>query len=284
MSGYCANCRQRLHGAYCSHCGQHAHDSARTVGAVFHDGWHSFTHVDHRVWRTLRLLITKPGALTQEFFANRRAQFLPPFRLYLILSLLYFALVTLLAPSGATERDLVKFDISDDGKTEDCRTIPPITGLEALDKRFRVACEKIVSSGGAAIGKAFLAYLPKGLFAFLPLMAAALLLFYWRPRRIYVEHLVFLLHNHAASFLVLIVLWVVHATERIWPQLESAANILDAVAFMALGVYFYRAMRRFYGQGAWLTRAKYLAVLAVYVVAFTMLMLLTLAFSALSLS
>jgi Protein of unknown function (DUF3667) len=283
MSGYCANCQQRLHGAYCSNCGQHAHDSARTVGAVLHDGWHSFTHLDHRIWKTLRTLLTRPGALTQEFFANRRAQYLPPLRLYLIMSLLYFALVAVLAPSDAPAGDLVKFDTSDNGKTEDCRTIPDITGFGALDARLRIACEKIVSSGGAAIGKAFLAYLPKGLFAFLPLMAAALLLFYWRPRRLYVEHLVFLLHNHAATFLVLIALWVVHALERLWPQLETASNVLDVVAFIALAIYFYRAMRRVYGQGAWLTRAKYLAIFAVYVFAFSVLMLFTLAFSALSL-
>jgi Protein of unknown function (DUF3667) len=283
MSGYCANCRQRLHGAYCSQCGQHAHDSVRTVTAVLHDGWHSFTHVDHRIWKTLRTLLLRPGALTQEFFANRRAQYLPPFRLYLILSLLYFALVAVISPATSTNGDLVKFDTSKDGKTEDCRTIPDVTGFGALDARIRIACEKIVSSGGTAIGKAFLAYLPKGLFAFLPLMAAALLLFYWRPRRLYVEHLVFLLHNHAASFLVLIALWAVHALEHLWPQLEAAANVLDAVAFIGLAIYFYRAMRRYYGQGAWLTRAKYMGILAVYIGAFSLLMLLTLAFSALSL-
>ena len=41
------------------------------------------------------------------------------------------------------------------------------------------------------------------MFLFLPLMAAVALLFYWRPRRLYAEHLVLFLHNHAFTFLLI---------------------------------------------------------------------------------
>ena len=43
------------------------------------------------------------------------------------------------------------------------------------------------------------------MFVFLPLMAGAAMLFYWRPRRLYAEHLVLFLHNHAFTFLLLAV-------------------------------------------------------------------------------
>ena len=40
-------------------------------------------------------------------------------------------------------------------------------------------------------------------FVFLPLMALVMTLLYWFPRRYYVEHLVFFLHNHAALYLAM---------------------------------------------------------------------------------
>ncbi len=50
----------------------------------------SFTHADSRLWRTLWLLVSKPGFLTVEFLEGRRARYLPPFRLYLVLSVVLF--------------------------------------------------------------------------------------------------------------------------------------------------------------------------------------------------
>ena len=48
------------------------------------------THADSRLWRTLAALLFKPGHLTREFLAGRRARYLPPVRLYLVLSVLFF--------------------------------------------------------------------------------------------------------------------------------------------------------------------------------------------------
>jgi hypothetical protein len=90
----CANCGTVLAGPYCSSCGQHAHESARTVGALLHDAWHVLTHVDGRFWRTMAWLLLRPGYLTREYFAERRARYLPPVRVYLVLSVLFFAFVS----------------------------------------------------------------------------------------------------------------------------------------------------------------------------------------------
>jgi len=63
-----------------------------TMGALFHDVLHDLAHLDSRVWRTLIALVLKPGKLTNEFIAGRRTYYLPPFRLYLVLSLIFFLL------------------------------------------------------------------------------------------------------------------------------------------------------------------------------------------------
>jgi len=87
----CGNCGTTLRGPYCFNCGQHAHESARSISALFHDAWHTATHLDSRLWQSLYILLLKPGRLTQEYFAERRARYLPPVRLYLVLSVLFFA-------------------------------------------------------------------------------------------------------------------------------------------------------------------------------------------------
>ena len=87
----CGNCEAVLSGPYCAQCGQHAHASARDLAAVVHDAWHDLTHVDGRLWRTLWLLLVRPGRLTAEYFRERRASYMPPVRLYLVVSLVFFA-------------------------------------------------------------------------------------------------------------------------------------------------------------------------------------------------
>jgi hypothetical protein len=100
VSVSCGNCGAALTGPYCAHCGQHAHDSARTMAALLHDGWHVLTHVDGRFWRSMHYLLLRPGRLTQEYFAEHRARYLPPVRLYLVLSALFFAFGALAASSS----------------------------------------------------------------------------------------------------------------------------------------------------------------------------------------
>ena len=43
------------------------------------------------MWRTIRILITKPGKLTEEFVAGKRASYVGPFQLFLWLQALAFA-------------------------------------------------------------------------------------------------------------------------------------------------------------------------------------------------
>jgi hypothetical protein len=86
----CANCGAPLEGEYCTRCGQrhepHVHSLTHFAGEAFE----SITHADSRLWRTLWFLLSKPGVLTREFFAGRRVRYLPPFRLYLVISLVCF--------------------------------------------------------------------------------------------------------------------------------------------------------------------------------------------------
>ncbi len=275
----CGNCGAALTGPYCANCGQHAHASARGLGAVLHDAWHDITHVDGRLWHTLWLLLREPGRLTQEYFKERRVRYLPPVRLYLVLSVLFFGLGISTAGvqdgPGAAAPANGTADAGTHPGTEDyhwdfdqgvpCDKIESIASAR-VDRALRAACERNNASHWSELPRTLMRNVPKMMFIFLPLMAAVMLLLYWWPRRYYVEHLVFLLHNHSAVFLVFLLLKPLEWLGQIWSPLAPIAPTGFAVALLYLAWYPYAAMRRYYGQGRGLTALKYLVVASAYAV------------------
>jgi hypothetical protein len=88
----CLNCGTILNGMYCSHCGQrdeHLHEpfwklAGHFVGDLF--------HFDSKFSHTLFPLLIKPGFLTNEFMAGKRARYMKPVALYFFISVLFFLL------------------------------------------------------------------------------------------------------------------------------------------------------------------------------------------------
>ncbi|MFN7624984.1 MAG: DUF3667 domain-containing protein, partial [Acidobacteriota bacterium] len=96
----CLNCGAALSGIYCAACGQRVETHPPTIGHLLEELFETLTHADSRLWQTVRLLISKPGLLTLEFFAGRRARYSPPVGLYFILSILFFLLLAVGPPQG----------------------------------------------------------------------------------------------------------------------------------------------------------------------------------------
>jgi hypothetical protein len=90
----CLNCGEVLTGQHCSHCGQPAKVRVLSLWGLTKDVIGDVLDVDSRVWRTLWPLAFRPGLLTQEFLRGRRARYTPPFRMYLVLSLVFFVLAS----------------------------------------------------------------------------------------------------------------------------------------------------------------------------------------------
>jgi hypothetical protein len=64
----CANCGKALDRPFCSQCGQKAAPLNPSVGEFLHDVLHEVTHLDGKIPQSVRLLLTRPGFLTQEQF------------------------------------------------------------------------------------------------------------------------------------------------------------------------------------------------------------------------
>ena len=94
----CANCDSPGAGRYCGHCGQRLDVHLHSVGHFMGEAAEVLTHSDSSLWNTLWPLLTRPGELTREFIAGRRARHLQPFRLYLVASVLFLTVANLTGP------------------------------------------------------------------------------------------------------------------------------------------------------------------------------------------
>ena len=106
----CKNCNSELVGLYCSECGQKKSQllSIKETLKEFTDNVFSF---DTRFFITFKYLITKPGLLTTEYWLGRRTKYLPPLRLYLVMSLMYFFISSIINPG--TDISLYKSDFQE---------------------------------------------------------------------------------------------------------------------------------------------------------------------------
>lgn len=86
---HCENCHAPLHGEFCHQCGQSIHNPVRHAGHALEEVFESFWHLDGRVFRTLRDLLV-PGRTALEYLAGHRQRYLPPLRIFVIMSLLAF--------------------------------------------------------------------------------------------------------------------------------------------------------------------------------------------------
>lgn len=98
----CGNCGSPLHGKYCCQCGQPTEGLVRHFGSVMGDVMDSVLNIDARIVHTLLPLYFRPGKLTLDYFAGKRARYVTPFRLVFFLAIIAFLAIQLVLRSGVT--------------------------------------------------------------------------------------------------------------------------------------------------------------------------------------
>ena len=93
----CKNCNSELVGLYCSECGQKNIESF-TFSKLVKDFFDNIFSLDSRLFQTLKFLIIRPGFLTNEYWSGKRITYLPPFRLYLLISIVCFGIGSMQLP------------------------------------------------------------------------------------------------------------------------------------------------------------------------------------------
>jgi len=255
----CPNCGRERPEHFCPQCGQNDRVYARAIGSVTGEFVRETFEVDSRLYRSLKLLLFKPGRLTTEFSRNRRASYMSPVRLYIFASFLFFLVLSL---SGTLDSPEITVRASGDqelverqGPTDEpgvafVAELPdPIerfflfAGIDPLHD-LSVTEEQIISN------------LPIAMFFLLPLYALIIAAFYFRKGRFFVEHLVFVIHVQTFVFMA-------YTVSLLLPR-AGPIGWISLVLLLIQYPYFVIALRRYYGDGWVWSVAKSIGVLTLY--------------------
>lgn len=280
----CPNCGTPSDGNFCPQCGQARRTLRVSVRDIVADWLDDELALSGKLPRTVLPLLLRPGFLTQEYLRGRLARYLPPLRLYLGASVLFFVLLSLLPDSwlsvdqqGSSRRAVnVGIDVSVDSAAADGGSWVDEIEINAsspvLARRLERSREKLrgtsLRDGLLAVFGSFFQHLSTTVFLLLPVFALLLKLLYLRRGRLYVAHFVFALHLHAFAFALFAALLLL--------GLHPWTEPLQGVLALWLLLYLFLAMRRVYGQGVLKTAGKYLLLVASYSVLLTVGMVLTL--------
>lgn len=251
----CLDCGTPLHGRFCSRCGQPRQDRDLRLRHVVGEVVAEVFSLDNRILTSLRLLCLRPGQLTLEYFAGRRARFLPPFRLYVFVSFLLFLLLgsgpSAVHAKGKAETNIV-INLNEDGE----RRTP---ALHEKAGRIKRGINK-AKEDPQAFKAALLVWLSRVMFLLLPAFAGLLFLFHPRSGTYFVEHVIFSLHFHTFAFSVFLAQGLLGLVPLGWVRL--AGGLLT----LAVPVHLCLALKRVHGGPGWKRHLKGIALTAIYLV------------------
>lgn len=159
----CLNCGEEVSGNYCSNCGQKFQPTKVPLRLFLDDVVETLFTIDNRLFRTLRDLFLKPGKVTIDYIEGRRAKYLPPLRIYLSISVVYFLFAQFI------ESDKILF----------------VNFTQDAESDLNLA--KIIQTG---------------LFFLVPVLALILKIFHRKRKAFYIEYLIFSVHLHSVWFVL----------------------------------------------------------------------------------
>ena len=91
----CLNCQSKLDGPFCSQCGQKKSARLTPIKDWVGDFFGAFLKLDSKLLRTMKSLLLRPGQATLDFAAGHRVPYSGPARVYIIVSAISIAAMTL---------------------------------------------------------------------------------------------------------------------------------------------------------------------------------------------
>ncbi len=105
----CLNCGATVDDRFCPRCGQENIVIEESLGHLISHFFQDFTHYDSKFLLTIKALLGRPGLLTREYLAGKRASYLHPIRLYIFVSFIYFLLLLSVQHTGTrVEEEIIR--------------------------------------------------------------------------------------------------------------------------------------------------------------------------------
>jgi hypothetical protein len=275
----CPNCAYNFEEVnnYCPNCGQENHDLNVPFKHLIWEFLEGTMHFDTKVWRTLKYLMTKPGLVTEKFIIGQRASYVPPFRLYVFISILFFTTLALRSNNSVVVSGpgLQEVQAEIQAANSPDTTVPPFNQLAAskgpnkVFRNFIGKLEKFTKSENSK--QKLLKNISFMMFLLMPFFGFILYMVYRKQNRNYVEHLMFSIHFHTFFFIcVMLALFVEFIFERF--------NVDLWVLWIAV-IYLFFALHRVYKQSYFRTLIKMIPIALLYLITSTIFILTTLGIS-----
>ncbi|HET6654932.1 MAG TPA: DUF4286 family protein [Gammaproteobacteria bacterium] len=259
---FCGNCETPLRGRYCPVCGQDSYSRVTSLRELMHDFFGDYLNFDSRLTRSLGPLLVRPGFLTREYLAGRRARYIPPLRLYLFISVAFFFLLSL--ASLRPEWLNLQLESADGAPTVNLSVDDQAQLAKEPEWVQQVARQGVAAAKNPrAFYSSMIGKLPTMMFLLLPLFAFFMKLLYIGSNRYYVEHLFFSFHYHAVVFLAALIFLVTYAVAHNFGAL-TVTDHLGTALWAYLTLYLILAMRKTYAQGWFKTVVKWSALAIAY--------------------
>lgn len=260
----CPNCDKEFNKefAYCPHCGQK--NSRLRIGFkhFISDYLSANFNLDSKILLTLKLLLFKPAFLTKEFLKGRQTKYIPPVRLYLVISLAYFFILALNLPStnqlikdnqgepADTTKVTQGSSISDDSSffnlnfsnesEEDSDT-----SLNIAQSFIKEKAELLkTKTGEVQFFENMKKYISTGMFILLPFIALIFTLLFFR-KKYYIENLLFVVHLQSVILFIAIFFNLLDLVyDANWPL------VVELLLFVVITFLW---MKNFYETSTWTT-------------------------------
>lgn len=241
-AGACGNCGAQLAGPFCSQCGEKKFSREDySLGHFVEEAIDGLTHFDSRFLRTLKLLLTKPGELSNAFFHGGRSRYTKPLSLFIIINVIFFFVQPHTGIFGYKYAQYIRDPSHHAAVQEHLRKTGESeqTYIARFDANLHNEKKSI-------------------LILAVPLLALLMSIVFAGSGRTYAEHLVFAVQIYAFLLAFLAVYWVVIVIPYVvhlpslWPASARAIFLMqtelaiDLLLSVALSVYMYLGFRRAY--------------------------------------
>ncbi|AOR27500.1 conserved hypothetical protein (DUF3667) [Formosa sp. Hel1_33_131] len=247
----CQNCDTRFNGNYCPNCGQQLKEFQRPFKFLIVDLAGNIFSFDTRLWRSLKDLITLPGTYALEYINGHRMRYVPPLRLYVFISFLFFLLLSTFVSRMVVISEETKSSINSEIKEgmdkNDISADIGILNIEA-DSNLITGTElfkiiKTVINDPSRYMNSFLTFVSWTLFLLMPLYAFILWLFFRKSQPYFYCHLIFAINQHAFLFLLC---GLVLGIKLLFPDQSSQP---ENYALLLIPIYMFIGKKQLYQKG-----------------------------------
>jgi hypothetical protein len=299
----CLNCGTEVAGRFCQQCGQENVEVKESFIQLIKHFIEDITHFDGKLWKTLKLLLFKPGSLTHLYIQGKRASYIHPIRMYIFVSAVFFLFMfTADVPdkpaafdnNKTSQKELVTgfnegFNLELENDTKKFKTIKEYEAaqkklpeskrdswLDAVVKKKGIELNEKYEGDNLKIAKALLEEFEHNfsrmLYISLPLFAFFLWVLYRRNKNHYfVDHLIFSIHLYCAYFIILFAVQLVNLfTHFVFGKVFAIFSFFSLIVQF---FYLYKSLRNHFNQSRKKTLLKFfiLNILTVFLMAVLMI-------------